>query len=312
VRQQIKWITLAAVALAVCQVAGLLGIAATGTGSNPATIAAFAATPVIALYGIPALITVAILKHGLYEIDVVINRALRYGLLSAALTAIYVGIVVGIGTLAGYAGGPLLTAAAALAIAVLFQPLRRRAQLAANRIVYGQRATPYQVLADFAEDMAGQLDADAALDRMSTVLAGATGAVRVQVWVRVGPQLRARVTWPHGSTPPPPSRSPAATGSRSSARRGRSPSATPMSCSARSPLINRKMSQFRPPRTSCWPTWRRRRAWCCVTSASPPSCRPPSTTCGRRGGGWSGPRTRNGSASNGTCTTAPSNSSSRS
>jgi signal transduction histidine kinase len=202
VRQQIKWITLAAAAFVASQAAALLGIAATGTGSNPVTIAAFTATPVIVLYGIPALITVAILKHGLYEIDVIINRALRYGLLSAALTAIYVSIVVGIGTLAGYAGGPLLTAAAALAIAVLFQPLRRRAQLVANRIVYGQRATPYQVLADFAEDMAGQLDADAALERMSTVLAGATGAVRVEVWVRVGPQLRARVTWPHGSTPP--------------------------------------------------------------------------------------------------------------
>jgi signal transduction histidine kinase len=166
------------------------------------TIAAFAATPVIVLFGIPALITVAILKHGLYEVDVIINRALRYGLLSAALTAIYAGIVVGIGTLAGYAGGPLLTAAAALAIAVLFQPLRRRAQLLANRIVYGQRATPYQVLADFAEDMAGQLDADAALERMASVLAGATGAVRVEVWVRVGPQLRPRVTWPPGSAPP--------------------------------------------------------------------------------------------------------------
>jgi len=202
VRQQIKWITLAAVAFAVCQAAGLLGVAATGTGSNPVTIAAYTAgIPVIVLYGIPALITVAILKHGLYEIDVIINRALRYGLLSAALTAIYVGIVVGIGTLAGYAGGPLLTAAAALAIAVLFQPLRRRAQLVANRIVYGQRATPYQVLADFAEDMAGQLDADAALDRMSSVLAGATGAVRVGVWVRVGPQLRPRVTWPRESAP---------------------------------------------------------------------------------------------------------------
>jgi signal transduction histidine kinase len=201
VRQQIKWITLAAVACVVCQAAALLGVAATGTTSNPVTTAAFAATPVIVLYGIPALITVAILKHGLYEIDVIINRALRYGLLSAALTAIYAGIVVGIGTLAGYAGGPLLTAAAALAIAVLFQPLRRRAQLVANRIVYGQRATPYQVLADFAQDMAGQLDADAALDRMSSVLAGATGAVRVEVWVRVGPQLHPRVTWPHGSAP---------------------------------------------------------------------------------------------------------------
>jgi signal transduction histidine kinase len=202
VRQQIKWITLAAVAGFVCQLAALLAIAASGHASNPVTAAAFVVMPVIALFGIPAVITLAILKHGLYQIDVIINRAVVYGLLSAAFTAIYLVIVVGIGTLAGYAGGPLLTAAAALAIAVLFQPLRLRAQLVANRIVYGQRATPYQVLSDFAEDMAGQLDVDVALDRMASVLAGATGAVRVEVWVRVGAQLRARVTWPPGSAPP--------------------------------------------------------------------------------------------------------------
>jgi signal transduction histidine kinase len=201
VRQQIKWITLAVVAAAVCQVAALLATTATGTEANPVTAAAFVVIPVIALFGIPALITVAILKHGLYQIDVIINRAIVYGLLSAALTAIYVGIVVGIGTTAGYAGGPLLNAAAALAVAVLFQPLRRRAQLLANRIVYGQRATPYQVLSDFAEDMAGQLDAGAALEKMAAVLAGATGAVRVEVWVRVGPQLRPEATWPPESSP---------------------------------------------------------------------------------------------------------------
>ncbi len=118
--------------------------------------------PLIVAFGIPAIITVAILKHGLYQIDVIINRAVKYGLLSAALTAVYALIVVGIGTLAGYAGGPLLTVAAAVLIAVLFPPARSRAQVVANRIVYGQRATPYQVLADFAQDMAGQLDIDAA------------------------------------------------------------------------------------------------------------------------------------------------------
>ncbi len=204
VRKQIKWIMVAAVVFTVAQLAALLGIAATGTEANPVTIVAFAVVPIVALLGIPALITVAILKHGLYQIDVIINRAIRYGLLSAALTAIYVLIVVGIGTTAGYAGGPLLNAAAALAIAVLFQPLRRRAQLLANRIVYGQRATPYQVLSDFAQDMADQLDVDVALDRMASVLAAATGAVRVEVWVRVGPRLRPQATWPHGSTPSAP------------------------------------------------------------------------------------------------------------
>jgi signal transduction histidine kinase len=202
VRQQIKWIALAAVAVAGCQAAALLAVAITGDASNPVTVTAYVVVPVTLLFGIPAIITLAILKHGLYQIDVIINRAVQYGLLSAALTGVYAGIVVGIGTLAGYAGGPVLTVAAAVTIAVLFQPVRHRARLVANRLVYGQRATPYQVLADFAEDMAGQLDFDIALDRMASVLAGATGAVRVEIWVRVGAQLRPQVIWPRGSALP--------------------------------------------------------------------------------------------------------------
>jgi len=202
VRQQIKWIVLAAVAVFGCQLAALLATAATGAESNPVTVTAYVVMPVIALFGIPAIITLAILKHGLYQIDVIINRAVMYGLLSAALTAVYAGIVVGIGTLAGYAGGPVLTVAAAVAVALLFQPLRQRARLVANRLVYGERATPYQVLADFAQDMAGQLDFDVALDRMAAAAAGAAGAVRVEVWIRIGAELRPRVTWPRGSAPP--------------------------------------------------------------------------------------------------------------
>ena len=202
VRQQIKWIALAAAVLAVCQLVALLAVAATGDASNPVTVTAYVVVPVMALFGIPAIITLAILKYGLYQIDVIINRAVQYGLLSATLTGVYAGIVVGIGTLAGYAGGPVLTVAAAVTIAVLFQPVRHRARLVANRLVYGQRATPYQVLADFAEDMAGQLDFDIALDRMASILAGATGAVRVEIWVRVGAQLRSQVIWPRGSALP--------------------------------------------------------------------------------------------------------------
>ncbi len=121
---------------------------------------------------------------------------------ASALTAVYAGIVVAIGTLAGHSGGPWLAVVAALIIALLFQPVRQRAQLVANRFVHGERATPYQVLADFAEDMAGPLDFDMALDRMASILARATGAIRVEVWIRVGPQLRPLVTWPRGSAPP--------------------------------------------------------------------------------------------------------------
>jgi signal transduction histidine kinase len=201
VRQQIKWLACAAAATVACQCIALPGLTANHGAPTVVSVVALAVLTVVVLFGVPAAITLAILKHRLYQIDVIINRAVQYGLLSATLTAVYAGIVVGIGTLAGYSGGPVLTIAAAVAVALLFQPVRHRAQLIANRVVYGERATPYQVLADFAEDMAGQLDFDTALDRMASILAGATGADRVEVWIRVGSELRPQVTWPHGSTP---------------------------------------------------------------------------------------------------------------
>ncbi|HEY7011386.1 MAG TPA: histidine kinase [Streptosporangiaceae bacterium] len=197
-RQQIKWLALAAVVFGVLLFIALLGLAAgepwLNTGAN-------AITAVVALFGIPAAMAIAILKHRLYDIDIIISRAVVYGLLSAAVTGVYAGIVLGIGTFVGHQGGPLLTIAAAVTIALLFQPLRHRAQLFANRVVYGKRATPYQALSDFAGNMAGQLDLTEAVSKMVTVLAGATGADRAEAWIRVGPQLHPAAIWPHGSPP---------------------------------------------------------------------------------------------------------------
>ena len=159
------------------------------------------AVQIITLLGIPAVMTIAILRHRLFDIDVIISRTVVYALLSAAFTGVYVGIVLGIGTFLGHQGGPVLTIAAAVTIALLFQPLRRRAQQFANHLVYGQRATPYQALSDFAGDMAGQLDVTEAVNRMVTVLAGATGADRAEAWIRAGPQLCPAAIWPDGSLP---------------------------------------------------------------------------------------------------------------
>ena len=197
-RQQIKWLALTAVVLAFLLFITLLGIA---VGEAWLTSASNAITPVVALFGIPAAMTIAILRYRLFDIDVIISRAVVYGLLSAAFTGVYAGIVLGIGTFVGHQGGPVLTIAAAVTIALLFQPLRRRAQLLANRLVYGRRATPYQALSNFAGDMAGQLDLTEAVDKMVTVLAGASGADRAEAWIRVGPQLRPAAIWPHGSPP---------------------------------------------------------------------------------------------------------------
>jgi signal transduction histidine kinase len=201
-RRQINWVALAGAAFALVQLVAIAGIVADHGKQPPITGAAYAASAVIGLLGFPAAITVGILKYRLYEIDVIVNRAVVYGLVSAGLTAVYAGIVLGIGALAGQQGSPVLTVAAAVAVALLFQPARQRARRVANRLVYGERATPYQVLSDFAEDMTGQLDYDRAVDRMVTVLAGATGATRAEAWIRVGAELRPMTIWPGGSAPP--------------------------------------------------------------------------------------------------------------
>lgn len=201
-RRQINWVALAGAAFAVCQLVAIVAIVA-NHGKQPLIAGlAYTATAFIGLLGFPAAITVGILKYRLYEIEVIINRTVVYGLVSAGLTAVYAGIVLGIGALAGRQGGPVLTVTAAAAVALLFQPLRQRARHVANRLVYGERATPYQVLSDFADDMAGQLDYDKAVEKMVTVLAGATGATRAEAWMRVGPELRPVTIWPGGSCPP--------------------------------------------------------------------------------------------------------------
>jgi signal transduction histidine kinase len=199
-RRQMNWVALAGAVFALVQLVAIAGIAADHGQQPPITVAAYAASAVIGLFGFPAAITVGILKYRLYEIDVIINRAVVYGLVSAGLTAVYAGIVLGIGALAGQQDSPLLTIAAAVTVALLFQPARERARRVANRLVYGERATPYQVLSDFADDMAGQLDYDKAVAKMVTVLAGATGAIRAEAWIRVGPELRPVTIWPDGSS----------------------------------------------------------------------------------------------------------------
>ena len=201
-RRQINWVALTGAVFALVQLVAIVGIVADHGKLPPITVAAYAASAFIGLLGFPAAITVGILKYRLYEIDVIINRAVVYGLVSAGLTAVYAGIVLGIGALAGQQGNPVLTIAAAVAVALLFQPVRQRARRVANRLVYGERATPYQVLSDFADHMAGQLAYDKAVDRMVAVLAGATGAIRAEAWIRVGAQLRPVTIWPGGSPHP--------------------------------------------------------------------------------------------------------------
>jgi signal transduction histidine kinase len=141
-------------------------------------------------------IGIAVLKYRLYEIDVVISKTLLYGTLAISITLVYVGLVVGVGTLVGNTRSPLLAAIAAALIAVAFQPIRQRGGRLANRIVYGRRATPYEVLSDFAERMAGAYTVEDVLPHTARMLAEGTGAIRSDVWLLVGSELRAVGSWP--------------------------------------------------------------------------------------------------------------------
>src|SRR4029077_8752961 len=118
-----------------------------------------------------------------YDIDVVINRALVYGVLAAFISSVYVAIVVGVGRLVGSGNRPnlALSIVATAVVAVAFQPIRERVQRFANRLVYGKRATPYQVMAGFADQMAGTLSADDVLPQMAEAAARGVGAQAARV-----------------------------------------------------------------------------------------------------------------------------------
>ena len=153
------------------------------------------------LFGVMAIstgIAIAVLKYRLYDIDVIISRALVYGTLAALITAIYVALVVGVGTLLGFGTRPnlALSIAATAAVAVGFQPVRERMQKVANRLVYGRRATPYEVLSEFSERMSESYASEDLLPRMARVLADGTGADLAEVWLRVGSVLRRVSSWP--------------------------------------------------------------------------------------------------------------------
>ncbi len=150
---------------------------------------------VVYLVGIPAAVGIALLKHRLYDLDVVISRTLVYGSLAVFITAVYVGIAVGIGALVGGGGKPNLglSILATAIVAVGFQPVRERVQRIANRLVYGKRATPYEVLSQFSQRVAELYAADDVMPRMARVLAEGTGAQRADVWLRsAGTWRRAR------------------------------------------------------------------------------------------------------------------------
>ena len=146
------------------------------------------------LVGIPAAIAIAILKYRLYDVDLVIRKTVVFGVLAAFITAVYVAVVVGLGSI--FTDTLVLQIAATALVAVAFQPVRDRANRIANRLVFGDRATPYEVLARFGERVGETYASDDVLPRIARVVAEGTGAGRSDVWLRLGGRLTLAASWP--------------------------------------------------------------------------------------------------------------------
>ena len=209
-REQLKWLVYAgglivAAVLAEVPIEQILGPSEASTNLQNAM-----SSGAIAL--VPAAIGIAIFRHHLYDINVVINKTLVYGSLAVFITTVYVAIVIGVGSLAQHSARPSLglSIAATAVVAVAFQPVRERIQRLANRLVYGQRATPYEVLADFAGRMARSYAAEDLLPRMARILAEGTGAARADVWLKSGDTFFGGAVWPPGVPAQPPARATAA------------------------------------------------------------------------------------------------------
>ena len=145
---------------------------------------------------IPVAVMVGIIRYRLWDVDQLISRTLVYGALAAVISLLYIGVVVVIGNLIGATHNLGLSIAATGIAAAAFGPLRDRFQRLANHLVYGKRATPYEVLAQFSERVGDEVGTEELLQRMVQVLAEGTGSRRAQVWLKVGDVLRGAASWP--------------------------------------------------------------------------------------------------------------------
>ena len=143
-RLQLRWLLTAAVFVALLYAGVMIASIPFSWGGEdqPGWITVLQNIVIPSFTLIPIAIGVSILRYRLFDIDVVINKAVLFGALAVFITAVYVAIVVGVGALVGSQASPVLSAVAAAVVALAFQPARRRAQRFADRLVYGKRATP--------------------------------------------------------------------------------------------------------------------------------------------------------------------------
>ncbi|GHO59807.1 sensor histidine kinase [Ktedonobacter robiniae] len=138
---------------------------------------------------IPLSIGVAILRSRLWDIDIIIKRALVYGALTACVVALYVLVVVGLGALLQASGNLLISLLATCLVAVLFQPLRERLQQVVNRLLYGERNDPYKVISRLGSRLEAALAPETVLPTIVETVAQALKLPYVAIALKEGSEL---------------------------------------------------------------------------------------------------------------------------
>jgi len=169
-KTQIKWIAFASTIFGLLYLVTILTLAATGLGwgSDDPVALAVQLPAGLTLLTIPVVIAIAILRHHIFDIDIIIRRTLVYSTLTLMLALVYVGCIVVSRTLiAPFLGGSeLAIVASTLAIAALFMPLRRRIQTIIDRRFYRRKYDAAKVLAAFARTARDETD----LERLTAEL----------------------------------------------------------------------------------------------------------------------------------------------
>ena len=164
-RQQLKWLALVACLIAPAfAVHFLIQVV---WGSTVPDYGALVMHPLFIL-GLPLATAIAILRYRLYDIDILINRTLVYGVLTIAVVGFYVGVVGSLGLLLQQRASLLVSLFATGVIALAFAPLRVRVQAAVNRLLFGVQRDPYEILADLGR----QLEATSADTPLLEAVAG--------------------------------------------------------------------------------------------------------------------------------------------
>jgi hypothetical protein len=175
-RQQLRWLALAAALTGV-------GAAVVGIGMAIGATAAPLFAAGLCLMLLPLATGAAILRYRLYDLDRIISRTLAYGLLTVLLGGSYAVVALGLGELIGR-DSSLVVAAATLAVAASFQPVRRRVQAAVDRRFNRRRYDAAQTIAAFGDRLRQQVDLDTLNAQLLAVAGQTMQPTSVSLWLR--------------------------------------------------------------------------------------------------------------------------------